>query len=157
MAQLHAARLDALGRVTTKFCFYLDDDDELPADYLSVLAECASRDLPLAYTDELVRYQGSEYTRHSLTYTVGNHSDAVNSIHHLAVMRSRDANQVAQQLPRGEFWTEYMLYSLLARRGAAHVGRIGYIWNRTNGGISHWPQTLTAQLGARRWCNRGRL
>ena len=54
--QLYDVRLEVLGRVTTPFCFYLDDDDELPDDYLSVLDECAAHDVPLAYTDELVRY-----------------------------------------------------------------------------------------------------
>lgn len=49
--QLYDVRLEVLGRVTTPFCFYLDDDEELPDDYLSVLDECAAHDVPLAYTD----------------------------------------------------------------------------------------------------------
>lgn len=152
MAQLHAARLDALGRVTTKFCFYLDDDDELPADYLSVLAECASRDLPLAYTNELVRYRGNEYVREPPPYSREQHLRSPNLIHHLALMRTKDARQVAKLLPRGEFWTEHMLYFSLAMRGVAHIYRVGYIWNRSETGVSHWPQALSAQVSSAHWC-----
>lgn len=44
VAQLYDLRLSVLSRVTTPFCFYLDDDDEMPADYLDVLNECAAHD-----------------------------------------------------------------------------------------------------------------
>ena len=35
--EMHAARLGSIRRVKTPWCFFLDDDDDLPADYLDVL------------------------------------------------------------------------------------------------------------------------
>lgn len=157
MTQLHDARLNVLHRVTTEFCFYLDDDDELPEDYLAVLHECASHDLPLTYTNELVRYRSKEHVRVMPPYDRGNHRSTPELVHHLALMRAGDAKKQAERLPRGDFWTEHMLYFALAEHGAAHINRVGYIWNRSESGISHWPQTLTAQIKSRRWCNGGWL
>ncbi|MEG2040864.1 MAG: hypothetical protein RR068_07135, partial [Hafnia sp.] len=63
-AELHAARLDALAKVQTPYCFYLDDDDALPDDYLSVLQACRdkmqAKGTALAYTDEILREAGKE-------------------------------------------------------------------------------------------------
>ena len=154
--QLYDVRLEVLGRVTTPFCFYLDDDDELPDDYLSVLDECAAHDVPLAYTDELVRYLGKEVRRTGMPYRLKDHQDNPMLVHHLALMRTRDAVQAAARLPRTmDFAVEQPLYMEIAKAGAAYVPRIGYIWNRTRSGISHWPQMMAAQVRALRWCNGG--
>lgn len=153
--QLYDIRLDVLGRVDTEFCFYLDDDDELPDDYLSVLDECMSHALPLAYTDELVRYRGGESVRRSAPYSLERHKQDVMLVHHLAVMRTADAVRAASQLPRGDFAVEQPLFMELAKGGAVYVPRTGYIWNRSTTGISHWPQMIAAQIRAKRWCNGG--
>lgn len=154
VAQLYSVRLDVLQRVKTEFCFYLDDDDELPADYLSVLGECAGHNLPLAYTDELVRYCGKERVRQSAPYDLALHKRSPMLVHHLALMRTADAVRAARRVPaRGNLSVEQPLYMELARGGAAYVPRIGYIWNRSPDGISRWPQMLGAQMDSRRWCN----
>ena len=161
VAQLHAARLAALRLVTTPFCFYLDDDDELPADYLSVLEECVSkmqeRDVPMAYTDEILREPGKDDVRRSwYDYDHDRHKRAPMAVHHLALMDTRKAREVASNLPQGDFWTEHILYWSLGRYGAAYVPRVGYIWNRSKSGVSRWPQMLTAQMNVVRWCAGGR-
>ena len=154
--QLYDVRLEVLGRVTTPFCFYLDDDDELPDDYLSVLDECAAHDVPLAYTDELVRYLGKEVRRTGIPYRLKDHQDNPMLVHHLALMRTADAVQAAARLPRTmDFAVEQPLYMEIAKGGAVYVPRVGYHWNRTKGGISHWPQMMAAQVRALRWCNGG--
>ena len=154
VAELYDLRREVLGRVTTPFCFYLDDDDELPADYLDVLDECASHDLPLTYTDELIRYQGEETVRKSAPYDLDLHKRTPMLVHHLALVRTADAVQAAARLPLGNLAVEQPLYLELAKGGAAYVPRVGYIWNRSTTGVSHWPQMLGAQVRAMHWCNR---
>lgn len=155
VSQLYDLRLSVLGRVTTEFCFYLDDDDELPADYLSVLDECAGHNLPLAYTDEMIRYRGGESVRKSAPYSLERHKQDVMLVHHLALMRTEDAVRAAKRLPRGQLSVEQPLFMELAKGGAAYVPRVGYVWNRATTGISHWPQMVAAQVRAQRLCNGG--
>lgn len=154
--QLYDLRLQVLSRVSTPFCFYLDDDDALPADYMEVLQECADHHLPLAYTDELVNYRGCSAVRQSEPYSLERHKQAPMLVHHLAVMRTADAVSAAQSLPRAmDFSVEQPLYMEIAKGGAAYVPRVGYIWNRALTGISHWPQMIAAQVRAQRWCHGG--
>ena len=155
VSQLYDLRLSVLGRVTTEFCFYLDDDDELPDDYLSVLGECAGHNLPLAYTDELIRYRGGESVRKSAPYSLELHKQDVMLVHHLALMRTEDAVRAAKRLPRGPLSVEQPLFMELAKGGAAYVPRVGYVWNRATTGISHWPQMIAAQVRSKRLCNGG--
>lgn len=155
-SELHTARLDALTGVQTPLCFFLDDDDDLPSDYLSVLNECAGRmretGSALAYTDELVREPGkSDVRRCWYDYDSEAHRLAPMGLHHLVVMDTAAAQEVAQTLPRGEFWTEHMLYWAMGRRGAVHVPRVGYIWNRSRAGFSRDPRMLAAQARSQRW------
>lgn len=166
-AELHAARLDALAKVRTPYCFFLDDDDSLPDDYLSVLGECVAKmqaqGAALAFTKELVRvYQPGklperyEYESSSAQYGSELHARTPMLVHHLAVMDTGKAQSAATDLPRGNFWTEHMLYWVLGRSGAAYVHRIGYIWNRGPSGFSRDPRTLAAQAFSSRWVNQQR-
>ena len=155
--QLYDLRLCLLDRVETSFCFYLDDDDELPADYLEVLDECASHDAALAYTDELIRYLGKERVRKSAPYDLDEHKHNAMFVHHLALMRTSDAVQAASRLPRGPLSVEQPLYMELAKGGAAYVPRIGYIWSRSPTGMSHWPKMLGAQWRSKHWCMGGAI
>lgn len=155
-SDLHAARLDALAAVQTPLCFFLDDDDALPGDYLSVLDACADRmratGAALAYTDELVREPGKGDVRRCwYDYDSEAHRFAPMGLHHLVVMDTAVAREVAQTLPRGEFWTEHMLYWSMGRRGAAHVPSVGYVWNRSRAGFSRNPRMLAAQMRTQRW------
>ena len=152
--QLHDARLNAVLQVDTPYCFFLDDDDELPADYLSVLGECIARDAALAYTHELVRQAGKpDRISKSGTYTREKHLACPMLVHHLAVMRTVDAQAAVHRVPRGEFWTEMLLYAELAKTSAAYVDRIGYIWNRGNG-VNSQPKFIIAQMASATYCNQ---
>lgn len=152
-AQMNDARLDALQHVTTPFCFYLDDDDELPADYLSVLEECRAANVALAYTNELVRGPTGEFLSRAKPYDAQAHVRNALFIHHLALMRTPDAKVAAQRAPRGNHWPELTLYAQLARQSAAHIDRVGYIWNKSNG-MHTWPGTLVAQVASMTWAYR---
>ena len=154
--ELHNARLNALAKVRTPYCFFLDDDDELPDDYLSVLDECAARmqseGMPMAYTDELLREPGKAEVRRSwYDYDSDKHAANPMGLHHLVVMDTARAQAMAATLPRGNFWTEHMLFWALGRAGAAYVPRVGYIWNRSAAGFSRNPRALTAQAFTQRW------
>lgn len=155
--ELHAARLDALREVKTPLCFFLDDDDALPDDYISVLDECAERmrtkGVLMAYTDELDMEQGKAAVRRSwYEYDRRKHRDSPMGLHHLVVMRTSAAQQHASTLPRGEFWTEHMLYWSIGEGGAIYVPRVGYHWRRkATGGFSRDPRTLTALVRTQRW------
>ena len=155
-AGLHAARLDALERVTTPYCFYLDDDDALPEDYLSVLQECVAKmkdaGVPMAYTDELLIEPGQEPVRRSTyDYSTERHAGSLMMLHHLVLMDTKKAQAVARQLPRGNYWTEHMLYWALGREGAAYVYRVGYHWHRSRRGFSRTARITSAQDMSRRW------
>ncbi len=153
-AQLHDARLDALADVETEFCFYLDDDDELPPDYLDVLAQCAAAGSPLAYTDEMMVSATDSVHLTSGAYSRARHLENAMLVHHLAVMRTSAASATARNIPRGAYWTEMLLYFKLAEGGAAYIPRVGYIWNRRPGGLSNKPHTLISQVASMTWCNR---
>lgn len=146
-----AARLDVLSGVKTPWCFYLDDDDELPDDYLSVLNECAAADKPLAYTNELVRQHAHESIRRSAPYSQEAHLKNMLLVHSLAVMRTEDAKRAAQNLPRGRYWAEMLLFWQLAKGGAQWLDRVGHIWNR-GGGLNTKPWTLESQVRSAIWC-----
>lgn len=154
---LHSARLDALGRATTPYCFFLDDDDALPADYLDVLGECVremqGRGVPMAYTDELViEAEKADVRRSWYEYDSARHMNSPMGLHHLVVMDTAAVQALVQNLPRGNFWTEHMLYWALGRAGAVYVPRIGYHWQRKpHGGFSRDPRTLAALLFSQRW------
>lgn len=160
--ELHSARLDALARVVTPYCFFLDDDDALPDDHLSVLQECAGRmqsgGVPMAYTDELQMESGKEPVRRSwYEYDNDRHAGAPMGLHHLVVMDTRRAQAVAATLPRGNYWTEHMLYWALGREGAAYVPRVGYHWHRNPKGFSRNPRIMTAQVLSSRWIAEQKL
>lgn len=149
-ADMHAIRLDALQSVQTPYCFYLDSDDELPADYLSVLEECAAHGKALAYTDELVVTKGVTTVHKAEPYDRDAYLRKPMMIHGLAVMETRAVKEIEPTLPRGIFWTQLMLFSELAKRGAAYVARIGYIWHRGDGFNTRAEATLS-QVRSLEW------
>lgn len=149
------AFMSALQRVTTPWCFFLDDDDELPSDYLDVLNECASANAPIAYTNEIWRYGDKDTLHRCGTYSQARHLEQPMLIHHLALLRTEDAQQAAKTVPAGRFWPEMLLYWQLAKGGAHWVDRVGYIWSRGDGAShSHRPDAIEAQVRSRIWCEK---
>lgn len=156
VAQMNAARLDAIEHVTTPYCFYLDDDDELPDDYSSVLEECRAAGVAMAYTNELVRRADGDFVSKARPYDAAEHARNAMFVHHLVLMQTDKAKEAALAAPRGDYWPEMTLYSLLARHGAAHIDRLGYIWNKGSTGLHTWPRMLAAQNSSVAWFNRRR-
>lgn len=153
-ADVQAAWLDAIDLVETETFFFIDDDDALPDDYLSVLEECAERGAAVAYTDEDVG--GTRRARGE--YSQARHLADPLLLHHLVLCRTEVARKVASALPRGHFWPELMLYWAMARRGgAAYVPRVGYHWRPRPGGLHRAWFTVLGIHRSRAWCaqNRG--
>lgn len=149
-AGLLDARLKALGRVQTERFFFLDDDDELPADFPDVLAECLNHPEPLVYTDELIREGGSERVRKSAPYSQAAHLADLTLVHRLAVCSTQDAQDAAAGLPRGQFGFEPLFYWQLAKRGAVYVPRVGYVWNR-GAGMHRRPDVRIGMVLSNAW------
>lgn len=150
-AEQLAARLTAVEKVRTKQFFFLDDDDDLPDDYLDVIAECERHDAPIVYTDELVLTPvnapvGSVLAKGS--YSRENHYRNPTLLHHLVLCNTTEALAAIKRLPRGHYWPEFLLYWELARGGAPYVPRVGYIWNKREEGMHVWSSTLRGQMRA---------
>jgi hypothetical protein len=151
--QFNDVRLNSLSQVTTPFCFFLDDDDELPEDYLDVLNECASHDVAIAYTDEMVVNEHSRVVRQAGPYSAETHLRNPMLIHGLALMKTEAAVRTAPQLPRGPYWPQMTLFFKLAAQSVAYVPRVGYVWNKHDGhGMHKRGDSLIAQVRAKKWC-----
>ena len=148
------ARLDAIARVETPHFFFLDDDDELPANFEEVLRECLRADAPLVYTNELVRENGAEFVRKSLPYSQRLHLADPCLVHHLALCHTATAREMA--VPRGCYGFEPLFYWQLAKRGAAWVDRVGYIWNRSTTGLSKHHSVVRGMVESASWAHRNR-
>lgn len=150
--QLHTVRLNALASVKTPYFFYLDDDDDLPEDYLDVLADCIALDKPLVYTDELIVHDG--VTKVSVSGPYDQHAHILNPtlVHHLVLMQTAAAQKASAEIPRGMF-NEMLLFFRVAAGGAGYVNRVGYIWNKGRG-MHCRPDTLIAQVASATWCDR---
>lgn len=146
-AQLQRARFDAALKVRTKHFFYLDDDDDLPVDYLQVLQQCTQAGAPLAYTDELVA--GERVSRRP--YSRAAHLGDPQLVHHLALYRTEAARRAIAALPLGHYAPEVMLSWQVAKEGAAYLPIVGYHWHRTPGGMHSWPCTSMSQARALIW------
>jgi glycosyltransferase involved in cell wall biosynthesis len=156
-AGLLNARLAALQHVKTEWFFFLDDDDELPADYLRVLERCVSAGTPIAYTDELITAaDGSQRVRKSAAYSEDAFIANQLLIHHLAVCRADAARRAAAVIPRGMYAVENLLFFEVAKGGATYIPEIGYIWHRRDTGLNrHWSLTFGLVQSAA-WALRNR-
>lgn len=146
-ADLLRARFDALEHVRTDRAFFLDDDDDLPPDYLRVLDRCMTHDAALVYTDELVNGE----VRRSHEYDRLEHYRNPLLVHHLALYRTDDALRAVRRLPRGHYCPEFLLAWEVARDGAAYVPEVGYHWNKSPTGMHRWPCTTLSQMRAVLW------
>lgn len=142
----------AIAKVQTPYFFFLDDDDTLPSDYLSVLTECIQANTAVAYTDELRQSSGGVSTFKSGTYSAQAHIDNPTLLHHLVVCRTDAAQDALRLMPRGQFWPELPLYFHLAKESVAYIPRTGYHWNRSGYGLSAKADFSIGQLRSRLWC-----
>lgn len=154
LADQQEARYQAALQVKTPHWFWLDDDDDLPADYLDVLGEGLGLKMPLVYTDEIIRSDSLGESRTCAgNYSQDQHFLNPLMVHHLALYETAASHAVIRALPRGHFWPEMPLAWEVAKRGAAYLPRVGYIWNRKVGsGMHSWPSTICGKMRARLWC-----
>ena len=158
VAGLLDARIAALDKIESEWFFYLDDDDELPPNYLDVLQKCLDTGAAVAYTNELVRHaSGAERVRRSGPYSQDAHVDDYAYLHHLVLCRTSTARRAARTIPRGEYGAEPLLFFQAAKEGAAWVDEVGYIWNVSGNGLSSHPSLLIGLVQSVTWAHRNRV
>jgi len=147
------ARFAAALKVRTRQFFFLDDDDDLPEDYLDVLARCAAPRAALAYTDELIRLpDGTQYATRRAPYSQAAHLRDPQLLHHLVLCDSSAAHAAIERLPRLHYHPEMLLGWELAKQGAHFEPAIGYVWNKRSSGMHTWPSMSISQMQAVLWC-----
>lgn len=155
-AGLLAARFAAMHKVRTPHFFFLDDDDELPADYERVIGLCLAKRTALAYTNELVRRVGEpERVRASTHYKHDDWRKSITVVHHLALCEAEAAMRVMRRMPRGTYGFEPLFYPELAKDGAAWVDEVGYIWNIGARGFSRKPDLVHGMARSAAYVFRG--
>ena len=155
LESLHAARLDALEKVDTEFCAYIDRDDDLPNNTQEQLPRLINamrqQDAALGYTDYLQRTHEGETVVRPGVYVWAKHMTQTTLIHQLAVMRTKAAQKIAKRLPRGLYWTEFLLHAKLAQKPSVYFPEIGYVYNRKNVGMHAHKDIITAQKNSLQW------
>lgn len=148
-ADVQRAWFDAIKLVRTPYFFFIDDDDDLPQDYLRVLDRCVAAGAAVAYTDEEIN--GAR--RHRGPYSQAAHLSNPTLVHHLVLCRTADARAALENLPAGDFWPEMLLYWQMAKIGGAeHVPEVGYQWNRGDQGLHRWWWTVRGMHNSIMWC-----
>lgn len=153
---LHKARLDAVKKVTTEFCAFVDSDDELPKNtgeqIAEIIAKMEERHSNLTYTDWIERRSTGEERRMSPgEYNFAKHVTNITWMHQLVVMRTEAAQAWAQKIPQGAYWTEIMLYAKLAETNPIYYPNVAYVWNRGATGMHTHPGILKAQTAGVQW------
>ena len=152
-ADVQAAWFEAIELVETSHFFFIDDDDDLPADHIEVLAQCLEANTAIAYTDEIVNGQ----RRQRAPYSQEAHLKDPTLVHHLVLCETDVARAALRDLPRGHFWPEMQLYWEMAKRGGAtHVPEIGYVWNRGDAGLHAEWFTVVGMSNSTAWCAANR-
>lgn len=155
-AQQQAARFDALMQVKTPWCFFLDDDDDLPAGFGQILERCIASGAALSYTDEMVVHHddGARTVRRGRPYSQAEHLADPMLVHHLVVMRTELAQAAVQRLPRGHYCPEFMLFWEVAKSGTTYVPAVGYIWHKRPDGMHNQPWVSMGQMRSRLWAKQ---
>lgn len=159
-SEYNAAFYAAISKVKTPYFFFLDDDDTLPDDYLSVLEDCLDENAAIAYTDEFWADSGIRVKPGA--YSADAHARRPNMLHHLVLCHTLTAKSMLCDMPKGQFWPEMPLYFQMAKLGgrnmksnAAYIPRIGYHWNRSETGLSSMADISVGQMRSKLWCLRG--
>jgi hypothetical protein len=151
----------AIEEVETDWFFFLDDDDQLPSNFLEVLAraiEMADKEgAAMAYTNELIiNDAGIRVESRKEPYSQDVHIGNPLLCHHLVLGRTAVAKEAVLRLPRGDFLPEPMVYFEMAKKGAVWLDEIGYHWHRGAGGLHTHQGATAAQVASRTWCHANR-
>lgn len=145
----YAARMNAISAVQTEHFFFLDDDDNLPENYLEVLAKCIAEDKPIVYTDEAVLREGMAVPSvlSKGMYSQKAHLNNPLLIHHLALYQTRTAKAIANNRPIGNYYPEFILAWEAAKHGVSYVPEVGYIWNKKDESGLHLNSSIVRSVG----------
>lgn len=154
---LQHARFTAIEQAKTPWFFFLDDDDDLPDNYLSVIGKCIdavkANGAAYAHTDEIVRISNGEtWLRKSAPYTQNWHMQSPLLVHHLVLFDTAKAKLAVAKLPRGSYNPEFMLFWEAAKMGTAYVPEVGYIWNKRRDAMHAQRETGVSCTRAKHWC-----
>lgn len=142
----------AITQVKTPYFFFLDDDDNVPDDYLSVLEDGLAKNAAVVYTDEVRRFKGEEVIYRPGEYAADKHLANPAMLHHLVLCQTSSAKNALNHMPKGQYWPEMPLYFDLAQDSAAYIPRIGYHWHRSDAGLSSTADIAIGQMRSRIWC-----
>lgn len=141
----------AIQEVQTEWFFFLDHDDRLPPGFSEILDRLIQTTGPAAigYTNEmLINDAGVATELKKEPYSPEAHIKNPTLCHHLVLGRTAIAQQVIQECPRGHFMPEMMVYFQMAKKGAIWLDEVGYLWHRSQSGMSYWPSALAAQVAS---------
>jgi hypothetical protein len=157
--ELYATRLGAVNKVQTSHFFFLDDDDDLPPDYLEVLRDCLQTNAALCYTDEIIRnpLDGYSFVSKKQEYSQDAHLAFPLLVHHLVLYSTHMTVKELPNMPEGNHCPEYIMAWQMAKKGAAYVPRIGYIWNKhPSAGLHRHPAIIRASIKSIHWAAANR-
>lgn len=152
VAELHEQRVLSINAVNTPNWVWCDDDDPwlwpaLPAPSMRVL-----------HGDEVVLDQcsGDTVTRAGRTWDAEMHLHTP-LLMHKAVCPTAASKIVAGLLPMGNYWTDHMLYYLLAAwQGATYLPKIVTQWVRRGAGLHRFEDGLGVSRNTVLWLMQNR-
>jgi hypothetical protein len=128
-AGLHSARLQALGRVTTPAFIFVDDSDKFLGQ--------PSLPAGLHLGDEIIDSPSTSQLQvvSAAPYDAQSHISSPTLVHR-AICNTAAAKKVAEYLPIGDYYTEWLLYYFIAAwRGAVLQPGSLYLWKKELGGM----------------------
>jgi hypothetical protein len=156
-AELYEHRMLSIQEVKTRYAFFLDPDDVLPADFdtvaVAVVGQLA-RGFGLVYTDEIVQRADEVFIRRSEEFSTRNMLMNPLAINHLAAFDVQKARRVMKKFPpSGIYRLEFMLFYTLGRQfGAKYLPLVGYVYNQKETGMHTRPDTMQAIGNSMAWC-----
>jgi hypothetical protein len=127
---LHKSRLASLEDIATPYFFWLDVDDPVPEKLVAPTKG-------LVYGDYLANTcQGQILVKEVYGDWVADFHKVKPLFIHKAICSTAKARAIAKLLPRGEYWTEWLLYYFLALKfGATYDPELKFIWNKQQSGM----------------------
>lgn len=125
---LHTERLNAISKVKTPYFFFCDYDDPLPEFIIKP-------NKAVLYGDNYFNEFGVERIFNSKEWSREYHLQNPYAIHK-AICNTNLSRKLSLILPRGEYWTEILLYYSLALIGGFEYNKeLKMIWNKKNNGF----------------------
>jgi hypothetical protein len=127
-ASLHSERLNAITKVQTPYFFFCDYDDPIPEILIKP-------NKGILYGDNYLKQNNVEKVYKSSCWQNDKHLSNPYLIHK-AICNTELSKKIAMILPKGEHWTEVLLYYSLALIGGyEYIPEFKIIWNKKNTGF----------------------